>query len=395
MPIPAIAPVRARPIQPTGGPDPSPTTHGRRDIDHLGPGRPIGLDSASADHALFKRMLRGQLGVAEGMARVAANQGWPIETAQGYIVACPAGAGEVRLAGTFNGWRPQPMNRTGELCWAVIPKQAEPQRYKLVVGGDFRADPWSRCYGVDDRGEYALTHAHGVHHERWFAVTDGTVSPRTVRVFVPAEPPTHHLYVHDGQSLFHGGWELDRQVGPRTLVIGIETIKGRFEDLTPMTDIVGGEVHGGRGAAYADFVERYLRPRIEARYGRPAKVGVMGASLGGVMALYQSLRFPDAYDVALSLSGTVGWGALAQRGETLIDWFGRATPGRAKLYLDSGGNPGAGDNYDDNRRLLATLRRRGWRDGEELRYWHEPGAPHHHAAWRDRLHRPLAWFEGR
>ncbi len=395
MPIPAVSMVRTAPVPPVVADLRGPSGRLRHRSDEVGRLGPTRLDSASADHVLFKRMLRGELGIEAGLSRIAANQGWPIETEQGFIVACAAGDREVRLAGSFNDWRPQKMNRTAGLCWAVVPKQAEPLRYKLVDERGYRADPWARRYGVDEHGEYSLTHARGAHLERWFAVTDGTVRPRLVRVFVPAETPTHHLYVHDGQSLFHGGWELDRQVGPHTLVIGVETTAGRFEDLTPMTDAIDGQVHGGGGAAYADFVEKYLHPRIEARYGRPTTVGVMGASLGGVMAMYQALRFPDAYDFAFSLSGTMGWGTLERQGESMIDWYRRSNPGRTKLYVDSGGNPGAGDNYEHNRQFLATLRQRGWRDGENLRYWHEPGAPHHHSAWRDRLHRPLAWFEGR
>jgi len=347
------------------------------------------------DLATFRAMLAGTMPVARGMALIAAAGGWPIRSERGFIVATP-GPGPVSLAGDHNDWRPTPMQHQNGLCWSHVaaPAGAEPSRYKLVVGDRYQADCHARCYGYDERGEYSLLGSRGAHLERWQLGGPG-IAARTVRVWVPAEPATHHLYVHDGQNLFspdapHGGWKLHESAGPRTLVIGIDHEK-RFSELTPWSDtIVDGRERGGNGAAYADFTEQVVRRHIEARYGNPDRVGVMGSSLGGLMALYQAQRFPNGYDFAASLSGTVGWGNLDESGgETIIDAYDSAPTTPIHLYLDWGGSPGGRDNYDDNVRLVGVLSERGY----NLTHFHEPGGLHQEDAWAARLWRPLEIFE--
>ena len=60
-----------------------------------------------------------------------------------------------------------------------------------------------------------------------------------------------------------------------------------MNEYTHVEDHVFGDKIGGRGADYARYVEDTVRPFIELRYGTPRVVGVMGSSLGGLMAFYQ------------------------------------------------------------------------------------------------------------
>lgn len=274
-------------------------------------------------------------------------------------------------------------------------------RYKLVDdAGNQRPDPWARRYTYDQSGEVSLFTSPGRHLERWPQEGGPGVEPRTVRVWVPANRPVRHLYAHDGQNLFNpgapwGGWRLQEAAGDDTLIIGIDHGADRVAELTPFADQALGATRGGKGDAYADFVQHHLRPRMEARYGKPRKVGVMGSSLGGLMALHQSERHRGAYDMVIALSPTVDWGSFGEGpGAYRERYVERMEPHRSPvLYLDSGGGPGGGDNYDGTRQLADALAERGWRWQHNLWHWHEKDAPHRESAWAARVWRPLRLFE--
>lgn len=256
------------------------------------------------------------------------------------------GAGPYSLAGDMNDWQPAAMTQAAGVYWIEV-QIADPDgvKYKFVDGqGTFAADPLARRYGWDEFGEFSLVAASAPHRERWSSVSGDGLAPRTVRAWVPTAHPSHHLYVHDGQNLFEpdapfGGWELDQTVGSDTLVIGIDNGGvARMDEYTHVPDDIGSGPIGGEGDATADFVENAVRPLVEARYGVPDKVGVMGSSLGGLIAFHEVLRYPDRYDFAASLSGTFGWGSIGLHNETLIERFAAAQKPSTLLYLDSGGS---------------------------------------------------------
>lgn len=168
---------------------------------------------------------------------------------------------------------------------------------------------------------------------------------------------------------------------------------------------------GGQGAAYADFVKRTVLPFVEAHYGHPARVGVMGSSLGGHISYFQKLRDPGTYDFVARLSGTFGWGSIGAgvHAPTVIEDFAAlpACPG-GTFYPDSGGGPGSGcvdsdgdgiqddtpdssDNYCENAQLRDTLQALGC--GAQLTYRWASGAGHNEPSWRARAPDILAFFE--
>jgi hypothetical protein len=346
-------------------------------------------------------MLGGTVDPDVGMRAIAYGEGWPMQTRGGFLFATPHNGREsMSISGDLTGLRPVAMKKEGGLFWANLPARGEGAgRYKFVdSSGEYSADPWSRRYGYDDNGEFSLTHAKGAHLERWPLFGDRDFAPRTLRVFVPAEAPTHHLYVHDGQNLFgapgaHNKWHIDKSVGPRTLVIGIDTVE-RFDELTFTKDRVkeGGPLVGGRGEEYAQFIGREVQRMIEREYGRPRRIGVMGSSLGGEESFTQALERPGSYNFVGSMSGTFGWGKPDGKGETLIDRYRNIEPDGTVFYLDSGGGPGR-DNYDSTLEMRDMLASRGAKFGQDLFHWHEPDAPHNEAAWGARVFRPIKIFE--
>lgn len=192
----------------------------------------------------------------------------------------------------------------------------------------------------------------------------------------------------------HGGWQLNKAVGPHTLIIGIESSHRRFDELTPFTDKVQGQTMGGMGPQFSDWIEQTLRPMIERRFATPKKVGVLGSSLGGLMAVNHALRQRGRYDFAAGMSATMGWGQLGDpQGQSMYQVASTLTPGREVFYLDSGGGPSGGDNYAAVKRFAEQLASQQFRWDENLHHWHEPGAAHTEAAWRARAFRPISIFE--
>ncbi|MEZ4224234.1 MAG: alpha/beta hydrolase-fold protein, partial [Polyangiaceae bacterium] len=378
-----------------------------------------GQSGTSPDASLFADVLAGKVDAAEGLTTIAQRGGLPIATPEGYVFAhLDDGKGPYILEGDFNGWAAQSMQLESGVYWAsVVIGTPDGSKYKFVDGGSVHlADPLARRYGWDQFGEYSLVAASAPHRERFPQLGGEGRPPRTVRVWISSAAPSHHLYVHDGQNLFdpdaiNGGWKLDETAGAKTLVIGIDNIgAGRMDEYTPFPDDIGSGPVGGQGDAYADYVEKVVRPAVESRYGVPQRVGVMGSSLGGLIALHQMQRHPGRYDFVASLSGTLGWGSIGPHTQTLIERFAaNAKPGE-KVYLDSGGGAGSGcvdsdadgvmddapnssDNYCETVQLRDVLAGKGMSFDVELWHWHEPGAPHNEVAWAGRVFRPLGIFE--
>ncbi|HJN76838.1 MAG TPA: alpha/beta hydrolase-fold protein [Myxococcota bacterium] len=361
------------------------------------------------DYDIFEQMRDGELDAEAGFYAVAASGGWPIEHDGACVFAALDEGSEVSLAGDHNDWTPEPMT-LGDIWWAEVEIAApEGSLYKFVVEGDYVADDWSRAYGYDDFGAYSLVEGGGGNLEWW--LIDG----RVVRVWVPLGAVTHQLYVADGQNLFdpdaaYGGWRLQEVLGSGTMAIGIDNSgAGRLDEYGPVEDDIGdGDVYGGGGDAYADWVLEIVRPKMEAEYGAAGTRGLMGSSMGGLISLYMGFRDPAEWDYAASLSGTLGWGSIGYDDPVI---FEAATEKKdIAVFLDSGGTEGSGcvdsdgdgveddgngsDNYCVNRQLADLLADTGWSWETDLWHWHEAGATHNEAAWADRVWRPVSYFEG-
>lgn len=362
--------------------------------------------------------LRGDLdGTMQAQSEAA---GWPAPVDNGYLfVSTDPTLNQV--AGDHDSWTGQAMTVESEFAWLVL-DVADGSRYKFTDQTRWVADPWSRAYHWDENGVMSQVPPTDAHLERFFNVTDGTVVPRRVRVYVPAEAATHVLYVHDGQNLFNpnatwGGWQLDDSAPAGMLLVGIDnTGGGRMEEYTHVVDEIrdrdGNVTYVGGGGAddYAAFIQNTVRPLVEAHYGEPDKVGTMGSSLGGLVAFHIADRYPGEYDFAASLSGTMGWGSFYLNNETMIERYDAAGKRSTELYLDSGGNvsgtcvdsDGDGieddaddsDNYCTNKQLEAVLYADGYTADVDVWHWWEEDAPHNEAAWAARVFRPLDIFAG-
>jgi enterochelin esterase family protein len=117
----------------------------------------------------------------------------------------------------------------------------------------------------------------------------------------------------------------------------------------------------------------------------PGAFSVMGASMGGLMALYTALRMPEVFGGVLSQSGAF---SLFEHDMPVFDLLTlpRRLPLRAWLEV------GLYDIYDllpANRRMKALLDEQGFAPG----YWEYP-AGHNYTAWRRNLWRGLEYLFG-
>lgn len=342
----------------------------------------------------------------------AISDGWPVAVAEGgYLVVTKDNWPFV--AGDFDQWAGTALTQDTGFKWALIQAVAN-DKYKFTNRTDYEADPIARSYKYDENGEISMIRPSLQHLDRWPGIGDAQMEPRTVRVLVPEVSITHVLYAHDGQNLFDpegpwGGWKLQDSTPAGILVVGIDNTPARFEEYTHVQDrISGAGLVGGRGDAYADFIENTVRPLIRAHYGEHGPIGTMGSSLGGLISFHIADRYPGSYDFAASLSGTMGWGSIGStvHNATMMDRYTAHGHRGVVLYLDSGGsgpcadtdNDGVsddgdgGDNYCENIQMRDTLYGLGYVDSEDVFHWHEPGATHDELHWAERVFRPLGIF---
>lgn len=375
-------------------------------------------EDPAADEALLRAAIAGEADAAEALLAVSRGAGLPVQTDAGFLFACLCGPGSWALAGDHEGWMGEAMTEgAGGLWWieVAIP-DADGSRYKFTDGTDWIADPRGRRHAHDEFGPISLVRATGPHLERFYAVQGGGLAPRDVRVFVPqAGQFTHLLLAHDGQNLFDpgaiwGGWRLDRSLPPGVLVVAVDNTADRMDEYTHVPDVLSGQSVGGRADDYAVLIDEVVLPDMIDRYGEPAVRGVMGSSLGGLVSLHLADRDPGAWDMAISLSGTLGWGSIGGDAETMVERYAAAGHRETALYIDSGGggstcadadgdgvpddDPDARDNYCENAWMRDALLGQGYVMEQDLWHWHEPGASHDEAAWAARVWRPLEIFAG-
>ena len=275
------------------------------------------IDEGLSDVELLRAAINGDIDANDAFKTIASQGGFPVKTGSNtYLFACLCDGGTWSLTGTFTEWTSTPMTQSGSIWWLeTTVDDAIDALYKFSDGENYIPDPYARRYGYDDNGEHSL-------------VESSTRPSRTLaqrRKFSSHAPQPaslgsgkwgfdRTLFVHDAQNIFDpnapwGGWKLQDSLCLRRPWWWDWTTRfnGWMNTPTQRIRIDGMEV-GGLGDAYADYLHLEIRPFIETQYGAAQINGLMGASLGGLISLYTALRYPNGYDMAISLSGTVGWG---------------------------------------------------------------------------------------
>jgi predicted alpha/beta superfamily hydrolase len=141
---------------------------------------------------------------------------------------------------------------------------------------------------------------------------------RRVWLYLPpgyASQPTRRypvVYLQDGQNVFDeatafaGEWGVDETLNqlaarqPKTaaaIVVAIDNGgERRLDEYSPWAN--ADYKKGGEGDKYTDFLARTLKPYVDAHYRtRPdaAHTAIAGSSMGGLIALYAGLKYPQVF----------------------------------------------------------------------------------------------------
>lgn len=241
------------------------------------------------------------------------------------------------------------------------------------------------------------------------------VKPRDVLVYLPpgySSDSTRRypvIYFHDGNNVFDSAtsfagveWGVDetaeRLIGegrvPPFIAVAIYNTNDRMAEYSPVADPKHG---GGRADDYLAFILGELQPFIDRTYRtrtEPAQTGMVGSSLGALIALYAGLERPDRVGLVGVVSPAAGWGNQ--------DAVRRVARGRGtglRIWVDMGekeatAEGGVASWLDHARALRGALVARGYREGADFHYEEVPGATHHETAWAARVDRLLEFLLG-
>ena len=204
------------------------------------------------------------------------------------------------------------------------------------------------------------------------------------------------LYLQDGQNLFDPGtsfagvaWRVgetaDRliaegKIQPLVIVGVYNTGKQRIREYTPSR---AKKLGGGGANRYGKMLIQEIMPFIESKYralAGPVRTGVGGSSLGGLLAIYLGLRYPEVFGRVAALSPSVWWN---QR--WILNFAARRRlKSRPRIWLDTGTQEEM-HTTADARKMRDVLRQRGWQEGRDLHYEEIRGGQHNEAAWAQRV----------
>jgi predicted alpha/beta superfamily hydrolase len=210
------------------------------------------------------------------------------------------------------------------------------------------------------------------------------------------------FYMQDGQNLFDGAtsfipgqeWRVDEtaealiaaaEIEP-VIIVGINNTKDRIDEYTPTADVKYKK--GGKADMYGRMLIEELQPFIDKTY-RTQKgaehTGLGGSSLGGLLSLYLGLKYPNVFGRLAVVSPSV-WFSDRQ-----ILHYVETLPSKPKvrIWLDIGTKEGstpeeAQQTVRDARLLRDALVKKGWKIGDDLRYFEGEGAEHNERAWAAR-----------
>lgn len=236
------------------------------------------------------------------------------------------------------------------------------------------------------------------------------VKARDVLVWLPpgyANDPKRRypvLYCHDGNNMlddstsFVGEWKLDetaarliaeKRIEP-FIAVCVYNTDARIAEYTPVADSGHG---GGKGGDYARFIIEELKPAIDKNYRTaksPARTGVLGSSLGGLISLAIGFDHPEVFGLVGAVSPSVWWadGAMIKRATE--------APKSLRVWLDigsaEGDSPlGASRTVHGVEATRDALLKAGLRDSQ-VHFEVIEGAHHNEAAWSARLDRILEFL---
>ncbi len=314
------------------------------------------------------------------------------------------GARAPQLIGDFNHWNlaaPIELRAIAPRVWTAsldFPRDTYIE-YTFVRDGEHVVDPFSSQYVPNGLGSYN----HFFYMPEAAATTlirpikglpRGTVTrrlltsdlvaggKRTVYLFQPpVTEPCPLLIAFDGEDYLkqvHLPHIIDNLIGlGKMQPVAVAFIENRTS--TRVAELANSETMLG-------FVLKEVLPlaRADLNLTAPGDWGLLGASLGGLMAVYSALRFPEIFTRALSQSGSF---AMNGRDSLVFDLVRARYNPQAKIWLDVGRFESL---LEANQRLAEMLRANDY----AVAYREYSGA-HNFTAWRNEIEHGLLALFGR
>lgn len=233
---------------------------------------------------------------------------------------------------------------------------------------------------------------------------------RFVRVWLPGSydflAPKKHpvLYMSDGQNLVdkyltaYGDWHLDRVIHelqrkglPEPILVGIDSPRDssqRANELNPPYTVRRKfrKRHNGPdrpiGNQFVGYIIKELKPLIDSIFStdpRREATGIGGSSMGGIMAFYGWLCYPDTFGFSLSFSVPFFFYSKRDLRRILnLHYPLPRTHGRLAMFVGGKGFEKAFTK--DVLYVVKKLRKRGF-DESRMRFYLNEDLEHHEESW--------------
>jgi len=313
-----------------------------------------------------------------------------------------------QLVGDITDWnhgQPITMNKSGAKTWSYtikLPADAYIE-YAYSLDGKRVEDPFNKTRVPNGMGEFVQSsympaaepspwtkrrrktqHGEIIHHK--IRVVDMAASgKRTIHFYKPPTPGPYPLLV-----VLDGGEYL--KLGKIQNIVDNLIQAGRIRPIAMALVENGGVaryVEYACNEATVAFLRQCVLPEARSKlnlldiHHNPSAYGIMGASMGGLMAMYAAVRLPSIFGSALCQSGAY---SLNGHETILFDLIRQSSPKPVRLWMDAG--------IYDHRRLIAAnqamyelLISRAYAVA-----YREYSAGHNYTAWRNDLHRGLEYL---
>lgn len=343
---------------------------------------------------------------------------------------------EIYIAGDFNGWNPgneaYKLKKREDGRWEITLefRRGKKIEFKFTRGSWEKVEKGkngeeipNRVMLLEESGTYEFTVYHWRDYVEEIGVGEHTITgnvttfkmlipqlgrERRIWVYLPPDYNTSGrrypvLYMLDGQNLFDratsfaGEWGVDetleRLYSERNfsiIVVGIDN--GGDKRIDEYAPWVNGEYgRGGEGDAMVRFIVETLKPYVDAHYRTlPNETGIMGSSLGGLMAVYAGFAYPETFKYVGAMSSAFWFN------HQIYDFVRNATAGPEKIYIDWGTLEGSDPNemISTNERMVEILKEKGYVKGENLLVVEDKGATHNEFHWAKRFPDAVLWLFG-
>ncbi len=206
------------------------------------------------------------------------------------------------------------------------------------------------------------------------------------------------IYMFDAQNLFDaktsyaGEWQIDEYLDSlsiektEVIVVGIEHGNDkRIEELTPYQH----EKHGGgKGDKFLEFIIKEVKPKIDRKFRTEPQAQhttIFGSSLGGLMALYATVKYPETFSRA-GIFSPAFW-----INPEIYDFVESSKiPATTKFYLMAGDSESE-EMVPDMNKMINLLKKKGVNENHMKSKVVEKGE-HNEKLWRENFPEAFEWL---